>query len=82
MVLWFVGSVDPWLFNHISIQLVSVQSSPKMDAEIPNAIILSLGPWSHAFGCFALIGLPLLLKQLIFLPKFVDTDFLTAIQVQ
>lgn len=53
----------------------------KLDAMIETAITLSVGPWSHAFGCLALIRMPLNANRMVFLPKFVDVTFLSAIEV-
>lgn len=49
---------------------------------LETAITLSVGPWSHAFGCLALIRMPLDTNRMVFLPKFVDVTFLRSIEVK
>lgn len=61
------------------------QHSKHPDAEVqrltPEPILLTIGPWSHSFGCMSMLGTVAARRKLVFLAKFVDTDYLAAIQV-
>lgn len=50
-------------------------------AVAPNAVILSIIPWFHAFGCLTLTCSMLNRDQIVFLPKFEEVSFLRAIMV-
>lgn len=48
---------------------------------MPNPVLLTVGPWSHTFGCMVLINFVSCHRRVIFLSKFVDRHYLAAIQV-
>lgn len=47
----------------------------------PNPIQLSVIPWFHAYGCLTIIGSLINFEKIVFLEKFEDKPFLTAIEV-
>lgn len=67
------------LFSHTHTH--RVEFDPQEAALIQETILLTIGTWSHVLGCISIIGNIIRCTLVVFLTRFIEYDFLAAIQV-